>query len=146
MYQHKSDQKCGNWNYEIASAKRWQFLLGGKRMTGMGRAPEDVQVSPMRIWVAAGHDILAPTRRVAAWRYRCCPVSPSSQREYRSTRVAAKTMSCAAVEIIAKLLPAFQRNCQRNQCWERELTLNSERTRNASVTCPRNFPMLPVRY
>jgi hypothetical protein len=66
MHHHEYDQKGGGWNSWAARANRWQLLLARKRMTGMGRAPEDVQVSPMRIWNAAGHYILAPTRRVAA--------------------------------------------------------------------------------
>jgi hypothetical protein len=67
MHYHGNEQKGGDWNCWAAPVKCWQFLLDRKRMTGMGRAPEDVQVSPMRIWDAAGHYILAPTRRVATW-------------------------------------------------------------------------------
>ena len=50
-------------------------------MSGMVRAPEDGHISPMRIRDAAGHYILAPTRRVATWRCRDYPGFPSPRRD-----------------------------------------------------------------
>lgn len=77
-------------------------------MTGMGRAPEDVQVSPMRIWDAAAHYILAPTRRVETWQYRCCPASPSPQRDIQAGCTVAKTILCTAMDMIIELVQAFR--------------------------------------
>lgn len=140
MHHHGSDEKGGDQNSWAVPAKRWQFLLGRKRMTGMGHAPEDVQVSPMRIWNAAGHDILAPTRRVAAWRYQCSPASPSPQRDVGEVCTIAKTMLCAAIDMMIELLHEFQRY---SALGGQQLEIG-KRTRSASVTCGRAFPILPI--
>lgn len=71
---HENDRR--DWNESVAVQYR-RFSIAQERMTGMVRAPEEARVSPMRSWDAAGHYILAPTRRVEAWRYRCYPASPS---------------------------------------------------------------------